>query len=96
MNLLHRSPIHKIGKSHDFRVIKIKRTVLFITYEAYNAVEKFDIEIFNGKEKSYILSIYDIGESPNSTAYVNSIAERELRSIDLFNKAVKMLEKIIQ
>lgn len=95
MKILHNSSVHKVGRSHDFFVIKIKESVFFLTYEAYNAVEKFAVEIFNGNEKCYLLSIYDLGDRPNSSAYSSSDSERQLRSKDLFNKAVKILEKFI-
>jgi len=78
MKILHNSPLHKKERSHDFTVIKIKDTVFFLTYEAYNASEKFNVEIFNGKEKTYLFSIYDLGESPNSSAYVQSEEKRFL------------------
>lgn len=95
MKIIHNSPIHNDEKSHDFYIIKIGETTFFLTYQAYNAAEKFDVEIFNGKEKSYLLSIYDLGETPNSSMYVCSKLMRKERSKCLFEKAVRILEKFI-
>ena len=48
MKQIFRNSTHKSGKSHDCLIAEIKGKKIKITYEAYNAVERCNVEFFDG------------------------------------------------
>jgi len=101
MNTLFRNNLHKEGKSHDCLICEIGNIrnggkKVKITYEAYNAVEKCNVDFFDGDKFNHIFSMLDMGELPNSSAYnIWDEQKRKKRADDLFKKAVAMCEKLL-
>lgn len=101
MKNLERNSTHKNERSHDCLLMEIGNKgnggkVVKFTYEAYNAVEKCNTEIFDGEKWNHIFSIMDLGVMPETSAYnIWDSAKRKLRADDLFKKAQTMITKII-
>jgi hypothetical protein len=101
MRTIIRNSIHNLTRSHECIVCEIGNVrnggkKVKITYEAYNAVEKFNVEFFEGNKFNHIFSMLDMGELPNSSAYnVWDERKRKKRAEDLFNKAAAMCEKLL-
>lgn len=71
--------------------------VVKFTYEAYNATERCNTEVFDGTKWNHIFSIMDLGVMPIMSAYnIWDSKERELRANDLFKKSQNMISKIIR
>jgi hypothetical protein len=101
MKILTRNSIHKNEKSHDCLLLEIGNKgnggkICKITYEAHNAVERCNAEIFDGTKWNHIFSIMDLGIMPESSAYnIWNSEKRKTRADELFKKAEIMLTKII-
>lgn len=96
MREIFRNSIHNSDESHDCLIGAIKGVKIKITYQAYNAVEKCNTEIFDGYKWNNILSMLDMGVQPNNSAYnVWDETRRKERANNLFSKAVKMCNGII-
>lgn len=67
-----------------------------ITYEAYNANEKLDCEIFDGEKLNHVLSIQDLGIEPNSSRYVHSEESRRIYSEKIINIAISNLNVLLK
>lgn len=97
MKTLFRNSTHKMRKSHDCLIAEIKGKKIKLTYEAYNAVEKFNVEIFDGNKFNVILNILDMGVTQENDAYnIWSDLQREARANNLIKIAKKMCEVIIE
>jgi hypothetical protein len=101
MKVLFRNPTHTDSRSHDCLIAEIGnksnggKTVKF-TYEANNAVERFNVEIFDGHKWNHFLSILDMGINPENSAYnIWDEIKRKRRADDLINLAESMCEAII-
>lgn len=101
MKTLERNSIHKDGRSHDCLLKEIGNMgnggkVVKFTYEAYNAVEKCNAEIFDGEKWNHIFGIMDLGVMPECSAYnIWDSTKRKTRADELFKKAENMITKII-
>jgi len=95
MKQLERNSIHKDSKSHDFLLLEIKDKKVKITYEAYNAVERCNTEVWDGSKWNHALSMMDLGVEPNSSYYVKNESNRKERANDLFEMSKKLIQKII-
>jgi hypothetical protein len=101
MKQLFRNSTHTNSKSHDCLIAEIGNIKnggkkVKITYEAYNAVERCNTEIFDGEKWNHIFCIMDLGVMPETSAYnIWDSAKRKLRADDLFKKAQIMITKII-
>jgi len=101
MKQLFRNSTHTSEKSHDCLIAEIGNIKnggkkVKITYEAYNAVEKCNTEFFDGDKWNHILSMLDMGEQPNSSAYnIWDESKRKKRADDLFKKAETMCNGIL-
>lgn len=101
MTILYRSDIHINEKSHDCLIAEIGNIKnggkkVKMTYEAYNAVEKCTIECFDGYKWNSILSMLDLGEKPETRAYITwGNDKRRKRANDLFKKAETICKLII-
>lgn len=101
MKVLFRNSTHIDSKSHDCLIGQIGnkgnggRTVKF-TYEAYNAVERFTVEIFDGHKWNHFLSMLDLGIQLEASAYnIWDEIKRKRRANDLIKLAESMCEAII-
>lgn len=101
MKILERNTTHKNERSHDCLLMEIGNRgnggkVVKCTYEAYNAVERCNIEIFDGVKWNHILSMIDMGIEPNTSAYnIWDATKRKTRADECFKKAEKLITKII-
>lgn len=100
MKTLFRNSTHTQSKSHDCLIaeignIKNGSKKVKITYEAYNAAERCNVEFFDGNKWNHILSILDMGVEPNTSAYnIWDGNKRKVRADELFKKAETMINKI--
>jgi hypothetical protein len=84
--VIYESKIHIRDKSHDVLVIqepKVNGVKLKMTYECYNAVERFTGELFVGGKWEHFFSILDLGVTSDSSNYVRDEFVREKRSKQL-------------
>lgn len=86
MEKIFRNSIHTKEKSHDCMVIKKDKTKIKLTYEAYNAVEKCNAEIFDGFKWNHVFSMLDTGTLPENSAYIWDETKRKNRASILFSK----------
>jgi hypothetical protein len=97
MKILFRNAIHTPNKSHDCLIAElVGGGKVKITYEAYNAVERCNTEFFDGSKWNHILSMLDMGEIPETSAYnIWNETKRKKRADDLFKKAETMCYGIL-
>ena len=84
--VIYESKIHVRDKSHDVLVIqepKVNGVKLKMTYECYNANERFTGELFVGGKWEHFFSILDLGVTSDSSNYVSDEFVREKRSKQL-------------
>jgi hypothetical protein len=95
MKILLRNEIHDKNRSHDVTIIEAKyRLKIKLTYEAYNAVERYTGEAFTGTSLNTLFDMSDLGVQSNSSAYVTPPYERQKRSNELYNLALKFIEAL--
>lgn len=87
---------HDADKSHHVFVLRIdhKHTVV-LTYQAYNAVEKFEGEIFSDGKLNPVFYMADLGVNQNATAYIKDSKIRKERVKELYPKALKFIEALL-
>lgn len=95
MKQLFRNSTHTQSRSHDCLIAEIKGKKIKVTYEAYNAVERCNTEIFDGYKLNHILSMLDIGIEPNNSAYIWDEKKRKNRADELFKKAETICNSIL-
>ena len=96
MKLLFRNSTHTESRSHDCLIAEIKGKKIKVTYEAYNAVERCNTEFFDGDKWNHILSMFDMGIEPNTSAYnIWDEKKRKNRADELFKKAETMCNSIL-
>lgn len=96
MKQILRNAQHYAGKSHECVIFDFNSKKIKMTYQAYNASESFNIEIFDGSKWNHFLSMLDIGETPKSSAYILSEEKRQERANKLVTKAEKMSITILK
>ncbi len=69
MEEIFRNIAHKGDRMHDCSVLNISGKFVKITYECYNAVERCNVDIFDGDKWNQIFSMLDLGIMPESSAY---------------------------
>lgn len=95
MQILFSNDTHIDGRSYDCKIVTINGKKCKITYEAYNAAEKCNTEIFDGYKWCPFLSMWDTGSIPNNSAYIWDSKKRKERANMLFKRAVEMCTSII-
>ena len=96
MKKIFRGSIHVDGKSHDCLICEINNRRIKVTYEAYNAVERCNTEIFDGHKWNHVLSMLDMGVEPVANAYnLWNVEKRESRANFLFNMSEKICKVIL-
>ena len=63
-----------------------------MTYESYNAAERFTIEIFDGYKWNFALSMLDLGVLDETTMYATMEKKRKERANTLFQKSDDLLK----
>lgn len=91
-----RNSIHDNERSHDCMVYDINGVVIKITYEAYNAVERCNTEIFDNVRWNHFCSMRDLGVEPNSSAYIWSAERRKMRANELFAESSYFCNEILK
>lgn len=86
---------HLKGKSHEMRVIqdqsKVNGVKLKMTYEAYNANERFVGEQWVGGKWEHSFDMLDLGVTPERSAYnIWDEGEREDRADKLFKLGTEL------
>jgi len=96
MKQLFRNSTHTNRKSHDCLIVEIGNKKVKITYEAYNAVEKCNVNFFDGNKWNHIFSMLDMGVEPNTSAYnIWDEKKRKNRADELFKKAKTICNGIL-
>ena len=82
---------HLREKSHEMRFFQNKEGVkIKMTYEAYNANERFTGEQFVNGKWEHTFSMLDLGQTPDTKIYVSSEGKREDRASKLFVLGIKL------
>lgn len=101
MKKLFRNSTHTKNKSHDCFVAEIGNMgnggkKVKMTYEAYNAVEKCNVEFFDGNQWHHIFSMLDMGVQQEASAYnIWDEAKRLKRANELFGIAETLCTKLL-
>jgi hypothetical protein len=89
---IYRSEIHKNEKSHDVCIIqdqsKVRGVKLKMTYESYNAVERFTGELFVGGKWEHHFSMLDLGVESEKSSYIWHPSIRLKRAEDLITMGI--------
>jgi hypothetical protein len=91
---LYRSKLHTRDKSHDVVIIqditRVSGCKLKMTYECYNAVERFTGEQLVGGKWEFNFSMSDLGVSSDSSMYVSSEMKRDQRAESLMKRGIEL------
>lgn len=97
---LYRSEFHKDGKSHDVCIVQQSGVVngvkLKMTYESYNASERFTGELYVGGKWEHHFSMLDLGVQPEGSMYISDTKKRLLRAEELISKGIDYFNIINQ
>ena len=90
---LYRSKIHIRDKSHDVCIVQDNTHVngckFKMTYECYNALERFTGERFVGGKWEHTFSMLDLGVLSESSMYIRDDSERLKRTEELIKKGIQ-------
>lgn len=95
--VIYESKIHTETKSHDVLVIqepKVNGVKLKMTYECYNAVERFTGELFVGGKWEHFFSLMDLGISPDNSMYIRDGYTRGRQCKNLQGLGIKFFNSI--
>lgn len=79
---IYESKIHTRDNSHDVLVIqdtRVNGVKLKMTYECYNAIERFTGDLFSNGRWEHFFCLMDLGITPDSSNYVRSEMFRQDR-----------------
>jgi hypothetical protein len=97
---LYRSKLHGRDKSHDVVIIqdttRVNGCKLKMTYECYNAVERFTGERFVGGKWEFNFSMEDLGVTPDRSNYVCDSSKRLARAESLIEKGIQFFNILNQ
>jgi len=87
---LYRSKLHVRDKSHDVIVIVIPLCPYKVkmTYECYNATERFTGELLVNGKWEHTFSLFDLGHHPDTSMYVRDESVRLTRAESLIKKGI--------
>lgn len=95
--LIYSASQHLRSKSHEVRVFKNEQGIkMKMTYEAYNANERFQGEQFVNGKWEHTFDMLDLGVSPESSMYVSNEGKRESRAEGLFKSGIKLFNILNQ
>ena len=93
MKKLIRNKQHDNSRSHDVTICEHNSKKLKFTYEAYNADEKYTVELFGNDKWNKISILRDLGEKPNTSAFnILTPKQRETKANRLYLKATKYVK----
>ena len=90
--VIYESKSHTRDTSHDVLVIqepKVNGVKMKMTYECYNAVERFTGELFVGGKWEHFFCLRDLGITSDKSMYVRDEIVRERKCIDLQELGIK-------
>jgi hypothetical protein len=104
METIYESKVHVNSKSHDVFVIRkrikdergVRLVTLKMTYECYNAVERFTGELLVMDKWVHFFSMLDLGALPDSTRYVHHEFVRLQKSKELQNLGISFFNQIFK
>ena len=94
MKTLYESRVHDQNKSHDVIVVQENDVKMKMTYECYNAQERFTGDLFVGGKWEHFFSTLDLGIESNKSNYVKSEEFRKTRSTELRKLGIKFFNSI--
>ena len=90
---LYRSKLHKRDKSHDVCIVQdninVNGSKLKMTYECYNALERFTGERFVGGKWEHNFSMLDLGVVSDTSMYIRDDSVRLTRTEELIKKGIE-------
>ena len=95
---IYESKIHLGAKSHDVLVIqepKVNGVKLKMTYECYNAIERFTGELFVGGKWEHFFCLMDLGITSDNSMYVRDEHTRGKQSKQLQELGIKYFNSIM-
>lgn len=96
MKVITRNPGHDGVKSHDWVLLEHEGRKLKITYEAGNAYERCNTDLFDGDKWNHLLSLEDIGFNVDYKIYVSDPPIRKKRADTLFEAHKKEIFNILK
>lgn len=72
MKVIINNKVHLGEKSHEVKVMTHYGKVLKMTYESYNAVERFMGEVWDGNRWNHMFSMLDLGIVPDNDMFFKS------------------------
>jgi hypothetical protein len=96
--VIYESKIHLRDKSHDVLVIqdtKVNGVKLKMTYECYNAVERFTGDLFVGGKWEHFFCLMDLGITSDNSMYVRDEHTRGKQSKQLQELGIKYFNSIM-
>jgi hypothetical protein len=92
---IYRSELHLKEKSHDVIIVQDTENVngvkVKMTYESYNAVERFSGETWVGGKWEHTFGMLDLGVEPERSSYIWDAGKRLKRTEDLISKGIDFL-----
>jgi len=89
--IIHSVSSHLRDTSYEMRIIQNENNVkLKMTYEAYNAQERFTGEQFINGKWEHTFGMLDLGVLPDKSIYVCSEGKREDKAEKLFGLGTKL------
>lgn len=96
MKTILRNKQHYNQRSYDIQIIEVNGKKLKLTYEAYNAVERYNANILIEGEWKHFSNLQDLGEFEQSSNYnILNAEQREKRVDELFKKASKFIKLVL-
>jgi len=95
MKKLFRNSTHNDRRSHDCLMLDFNGKKVKLTYTSENASESLSVQVFDGHKFNYILSMLDMGITPNNSSYIWTDAKRKSRADELFKVAEKLCKSIL-
>lgn len=95
IKILFRNAIHVTDNSHEATFAEYKGRKLKFLYQSYNAVERFNVELFDGDKWNILIIMSDLGQTPNSTSYVGAPIKRSARAKELYEMSIELVKKLI-
>ena len=96
--VIYESKIHLGDKSHEVLVIqdtKVNGVKLKMTYECYNAVERFTGDLFVGGRWEHFFSMMDLGITSDNSMYIRDQYTRGKQSKQLQELGIKYFNSIM-
>ncbi len=104
METIYESKVHVDSKSHDVFIVKkrindergVRLVTLKMTYECYNAVERFTGELLVMDKWEHFFSMLDLGVLPDSSRYVRHESIRLKKSKELQKLGISFFNQIFK